>query len=470
MPELETTGRSPASFRDPAGFVFEADGRVFRQINRSGVEDFEALMATGLYDRLASDGWLVPHRDATIDPPLPELAARVIEPERVDFISYPYEWCFGQWKAAALRTLAIQRRAIEHGLSLKDATAYNIAFRGPEPVFIDTLSFEKYVEGEPWVAYRQFCQHFLAPLALMARVDVRLGQLSRVYRDGVPLDLAARLLPWRSRLRPGLLMHIHLHAGLQRGAADRPGAVPSPDGPRRAAFGKGAMLGLVGSLESAVNGLSWEPGRSGWANYENDNTYSAADRDQKAKFLAGALDEIGPRSVWDLGANTGRYSRLASSRGIPTVAFDLDVACVEWNYRQSARDGESRLLPLQMDLTDPSPGLGWANRERSPLADRGPADLVFALALIHHLAIGGNVPLPDIAAYFARLGRSLVVEFVPKDDPQTRRLLAGRRDVFDDYSEAGFRRAFDERFELIRRERIEGTGRDLYLLRRKDDR
>ncbi len=190
-----------ASFRDPSGFLFSRNGALYRQINRVYADDYDHLISSGLYDQLVKSGLLIPHREVSEKPVYPELAVKVIQPELVPFISYPYEWSFSQLKDAALATLAIQKRSIKAGMSLKDASAYNIQFINGKPTLIDTLSFEIYKEGKPWDAYRQFCQHFLAPLALMARVDVRLGQLLRVFIDGIPLDLASRLLPASTRAK-----------------------------------------------------------------------------------------------------------------------------------------------------------------------------------------------------------------------------------------------------------------------------
>lgn len=451
------------SFRDPSGFIFRRDGVVYRQVNRSYREDYDLLVGSGLYRRLSDDGWLVAHEESAVAPAEPGSAYKVLRPEPIPFVSYPYEWCFGQLKAAALLTLAIQRRAIAHGMTLKDATAYNVQFKDGRAVFIDTPSFEAYREGEPWVAYGQFCRHFLAPLALRALTDVRLNQLSRTNIDGVPLDLAARLLPLRSRLRPSLAIHLHLHARLVASHADAPAAGASRPAGRR--FGKSALLGLVDHLESAVNRLRWEPGASAWGGYYGDNSYTDAAMARKEAVVGAFLDPIPRGLAWDLGANTGRFSRLASSRGFETVAFDLDPACVERNYRAVVADGEPRLLPLVLDVTNPSPASGWQNAERSSLLGRGPADVVMALALVHHLAIGHNLPLARIAEFFRRVGRRLIVEFVPKADPQVARLLAGRRDVFPDYHQTEFERCFRSSFAIERSEPLPESGRTLYLMR-----
>ena len=451
-----------ASFRDPSGFVFTRDGVLYRQINEAARADYERLLASGLYTQLAESGDLVPHHDADARLSPDGRALRVIQPERVDFISYPYEWCFSQFKDAALLTLRLQKAAMRQGMSLKDATPYNVAFWNGRPVWIDTLSFEVEVPGLPWVAYRQFCQMFLAPLALMSRVDIRLQQLLRAYIDGTPLDLADTLLPWASRLRPGLLMHIHLHAGAQRRAAGRPaGAGTSRQ------LSRNALAGIIDSLERTVSRLEWRAPGTTWGNYYDATNYTDAAFADKRVIVEAAIESLAPTSVWDLGANDGTFSRVASDRGIRTVAFDVDPVAVEKNYRRVKQASERYMLPLLLDLTHPSGGHGWANEERESLADRGPADLALALALVHHLAIAHNVPLPRIAQYLARLARALVIEFVPKEDSQVQRMLASRKDIFDGYTQSGFEEAFSTYFEIERATPVREAARTIYVMRRK---
>jgi hypothetical protein len=449
----------PGSFRDPSGFVFQREGTLYRQVNTVHRENYDHLMASGLYEKLVAAGLLIPHEE-TGDPVTAD-AYRVIRPEKVGFISYPYEWCFGQLKEAALATLRIQKTALDSGMSLRDASAYNIQFRGGRPVLVDTLSFERLREGLPWVAYRQFCQHFLAPLALMAYRDVRLGQLLRTNVDGIPLDLAASLLPSRARFRLSLFLHLFSHAKSQRRhAADAAG--PRTEG----RFTLRAFRGLIDSLETAVRHLDWTPERSAWSGYYAEELgYAEEAFEHKKELVRKFVEEVAPGTVWDLGGNVGVFARISSAQGIPTVCFDVDPACVEANYRRVVADRETDLLPLVLDLTNPSPAIGWATRERQSLVERGPADMALALALVHHLAIGNNVPLPMVAAFFADVCRWLLVEFVPKEDPRVRRLLATREDVFPDYSVEGFERAFAHRFHIERREEIRDSPRILYLMR-----
>ncbi len=454
--------RLPASFRDPSGFLFRRNGVLYRQVNNEGREAYDRLMASGLYEELVGEGALIPHSETNRESAQTELAYRVLRPEPLSFISYPYEWCFGQLKDAALATLKIQKRALEYGMSLKDSSAYNIQFRAQRPVLIDTLSFEPYAEGEPWVAYRQFCQHFLAPLALMAYKDIRLGRLIRVFIDGIPLDLASRLLPRRTWFSPSLLTHLHLHAAAQRRYAQV--NVRQARGTRR--MSRNAMLGLVDSLRTAISRLRWRSDGTEWEHYYTIHDYSPTSLEHKRRLVDEYLGEIEPASVWDLGANTGLFSRLASRRGVPTVAFDIDPGAVETNYQAALAEGDEHLLPLVLDITNPSPSLGWANQERASLMERAPAEAVLALALIHHLAISNNVPLSQLADFFAQMGRWLIVEFVPKDDLQVQKLLRSREDIFPEYNLQGFENAFATRFRLRKSATIEGTQRRLYLMER----
>jgi ribosomal protein L11 methylase PrmA len=455
--------REGASFRDPSGFVFYQDGTPYRQINQFYREDYRRLMDSGLYQELVGAQLLLPHEEVDLAPPLPELAYQVIRPELVAFLSYPYEWCFGQLKDAALLTLEAQELALRRDMSLKDASAFNVQFRAGRPILIDSLSFERLKPGEPWIAYRQFCQHFLAPLALMSKVDVRLGQWSRLSVEGVPLDLASRLLPWRTRLSFPLQVHLHLHARAQRRYAGE--VVAERRGGR--AMGKPALLGLVSNLRAAVRGLKWEPAGTAWADYGETRNYTARALEAKRDAVERFLERARPSSVWDLGANTGEFSRTASRRGALTLAFDFDHGAVELNYRQARAEGDEHLLPLLQDLTNPSPGAGWSNRERRALLERAPAEAVMALALIHHLAIANNLPLEMVAEFLSRLGRWLIIEFVPKQDPQVRRLLANRQDIFEGYHREGFEEAFGTHYRLRDSRPLPESERWMYLMEAK---
>ncbi|MBI1952878.1 MAG: SAM-dependent methyltransferase [Candidatus Omnitrophica bacterium] len=456
--------RVPSSFRDPSGFCFFLEGVLYRQVNSAYRRHYDHLFRSGLYQALVAEGSLIPHEEVPQEADVPRAAYKVIRPQRLAFVSYPWEWCFSQWKDAAGLTLAIQRKALEFGMTLKDASAYNIQFHKGRPILIDTLSFEIRREGRPWPAYRQFCEHFLGPLALMSLGDIRLGRLFQVYADGIPLDLTAGLLPFRARLCLPLLAHLYLHAKAQRRFAGR----PTPPAVGRVA--KSGLLGLVDHLESAVRELRWKTAESPWSGYCIQERLGSEAFRHKVRIVSEFLGKVQPRpkSVWDLGANTGAFSRIASRQGIHTLAFDADPLCVEKDYLQCCEEGETCLLPLVMDLTNPSPGLGWECEERLSWLERGPADLVLALALVHHLAIPHNLPLAKIARFLSRVGVWLIVEFVPKEDAQVQRLLSTREDIFPDYTRQAFEKEFGGPFALRQSVKIQGTERVVYLMQRRE--
>ena len=462
--KMKNKNRLPSSFRDPNGFIFRQDGILYRQVNRSYAPEHSLLMESGLYARLTKTGILIPHEESSITPAEPAEAFKVIQPEYIPFISYPYEWSFGLLKEAALTTLSIQKRALKAGMTLKDASAYNMQFVRGKAVLIDSLSFDIYKEGEPWVAYRQFCQHFLAPLALMAHTDVRLSQLLRVYIDGIPLDLASRLLPFASRLNFGLLTHLHLHARLQKDSAN-PAEQQKPSTGRMT---KQGMIGLIENLETTVKNLNWKPEGTEWGNYYNITNYSDKAFQLKQNLVSTWISRVEPKLLWDLGANDGTFSRLGSDQGIHTISFDIDPAAVEQNYRKAKEKKEQNIIPLLLDLTNPSPAIGWHNRERESFVERAPADLVLALALIHHLAISNNVPLPQLAEFFATAGKHLVIEFVPKSDSQVQKLLSSRKDIFPNYTRESFEDAFAEWFTIHEKVAVDESERFLYLMERED--
>jgi SAM-dependent methyltransferase len=458
--------RDPGSFRDPSGFVFTRDGVLYRQVNAAFGADWDDLVGSGVLAILQDRGLLVRHDVAPIELAAePAIAHALIRPEPIEFISYPFEWSFGMLRDAALATLEVQAIVTELGFTLRDATAYNVQFRDGRPVVIDTLSFERAEPGAPWVAYRQFCEQFLAPLALMAHRDVRLALMLRDFIDGIPLDLAARLLPGRTRWNLGLGTHVHVHARAQARFADR--GTEAAAATKKASVSPLRQKALIDSLQRTVAKLDWKPAGTEWADYADNTSYGDEATSVKEDLVRRFLDAAGGTIVWDLGANTGRYSRIAADLGRRVIAWDIDPAAVERNYRQVRREGEDRILPLLLDLANPSPGLGWADEERRSLTDRANADVVLALALIHHLAIGRNVPLERIGAYLASLAPGLVIEFVPKDDSMVRTLLATREDVFDDYSIDGFRRAFGEFFTIVDEAPVSGTARVLFRMARR---
>jgi len=463
MQKIKASKVELSSFRDPSGFLFYIDDRIYRQINKTYKENYDYLMNSGLYKTLVDAGLLIPHIETDISSPEPDKAYKIIKPESIPFISYPYEWCFAQLKDAALTTFKIQKIALDFEMTLKDCSAYNIQFVKGKPTFIDTLSFEKYHEGQPWIAYKQSCQHFIAPLALMSYRDIRLNQLFRIYIDGVPLDLASSLLPSSTNFKVSLLSHIHLHAKSQKHYADK---VVKIGGHK---ISRLSFMGLIDNLESTTRKMNWKAKGTEWADYYEDTNYSIDAINHKKKIVADFLDKTNPGIVWDIGANDGLFSRIASDKKMLTISFDIDPAAVQKNYLQSVKNNEEYILPLLLDLTNPSPGIGWENTERISLMHRGPADIVFSLALIHHLAISNNLPISKIANFFSLICDSLIIEFVPKDDSQVQRLLSTREDIFPDYTQQAFENEFSKYFIINSTIKIKDSKRTMYLMKKKKD-
>jgi hypothetical protein len=447
------------SFRDPDSRVFVDDDVVYRVLSPDGWQDWLALSATPLLE----DDRLIPTEPVELGE-LPDLtagpAAGALKHEKVPFVSYPYEWPFSMLKDAALLQLALGRRALEHDLTLKDASAYNVQFKGTQPVFVDIGSFERLNEGEPWAGYRQFCMLFLYPLMLQAYRRMPYHALLRGSLDGIAPSEARALLSARRR---GVLTHVVLHARLEARYADAGGRQVKRD-LKRAGFGKALLDANLRKLEKLVRRLEFKPGRTAWTEYGRTNTYTDEEAARKAEFVRAAAARYQNGLVWDVGCNDGTYSRVAAEHAATVVALDADHATVDGLYRALRDEQRTDVLPLVMSVTDPSPDLGWRGLERARLERRGTPDLALCLALIHHVVITGNVPVREFVAWLRSLECGLVIEFPDRDDPMVQKLLSGKTDKANpDYERETFERVLGERFEVERTERL--ASRTLYEAR-----
>jgi hypothetical protein len=469
---VEAARVEPGSFRDRDSRVVVAPDAVYRALSGTGADDWRALASSPLLERLTGEGTLIGTEevgpgalgDAAAEV-LPEAPEMFLRHERIPFVSYPYEWTFGMLRDAALLTLDLELAALDDGLTLKDATPYNVQFRGSAPVFIDVGSFERLREGEPWAGYRQFCMLFLYPLLLQAYKDIPFQPWLRGSIDGITPSEAARFFSFRDRLRRGVLTHVALHARLERRYEDREGGEIKEE-LKKANFKTELIKANVQRLRKLVAKLSWKAGDTAWTNYRQECTYSDADAERKADFVRQAAASTSPGLTWDMGCNDGAYSRIAAEHSDHVVAFDYDHATVEALYRALRAEDEGRILPLVANLADPSPGLGWRGLERRPLEQRGTPDLVLALALIHHVSITANVPIAEFLDWLRELDAPLVIEFPKRDDPMVRRLLSGKREGSNaDYELETFERLLGERFDVERSEPLPSGARVLYLAR-----
>ena len=448
--------RDPASFRDPSGYVVHHDGRVFRTVREPAAADFEFVRGTPLIATLVADGWLLPETRVE----RPDIAAgdaavrHVLEHPRLPFVSHPYEWSFGGLQAAALRHLDIQLAALAHGVALSDATAYNVQFLGAQPVFIDHLSFRRYREGEYWNGYRQFCEQFLHPLLLTAQAGVPFNGWYRGMPDGLPGDMMRRVLPLHAKASWRTFVNVVLPARLQARSAGEADAERTAALVQKRPFPRAGFEGMLRGLRNWIARLKPQGAPTTWEEYEGSVDPASAER--KSAAVREFVEERQPRLVVDLGCNTGRYSEVALQAGAEhVVGFESDAGALEGAFARAA-SRSLRFLPLWQDLANPSPSQGWAQRERAGLGERGPADALLALAVVHHLAIGRNVPLPEIARWLVSCAPQGLVEFVPKTDVRVQQLLRLREDVFADYAEPMFVTALNAHARIVRRDTMEG--------------
>jgi hypothetical protein len=444
----------PASYRDPSGFVFAIDGVFYRQVNRSYAKQYEQLINSGLYNALTREALLITHTE------IPDNLTRspdhhlTLLPRQLPRITYASEWCPEQLKDAALLTLNIQRLAMDHGMTLKDATPFNVQFDNGKAIFIDTLSFDLYDEAKPWIAYRQFCECFLFPLYVHQYTQTGTHKISSAWPDGITASLTARLLPLRSRWSAGAWLHVFL----QNRVTSKKTTIPES----KLQFSKTKLTQLIGHLHTLVSRVV-KPfaSSSGWSNYYSKTILGNAYLEAKDQLFRGYLQHIEFAGALDLGCNDGRFSKILAQTGVPVIAVDSDWPCISKLYRENVPN----IQALIVDLANPTPSTGFGNAERASFTDRAGSDLVTALALIHHLALGNNIPLPLIAGYFSQLVKKhLIIEFVPLSDEKARELTA-RKDIPPvNYDSNHFEAAFSKAFRIGKRDTIPGTGRLLYLM------
>lgn len=460
----------PGSFRDPDSAVFTSGGHIRRGLSAQAAADWERLAATTFFGTLSASGQVVAtsvHEGEAPPSPRGEPWALVLEHERVPVVTYPYEWPFAMLREAALNQLDVLLAALDEGMSLKDGTAYNVQFFGSRPCFVDVGSFEP--AAGPWPGYRQFCQTMLFPLLIQAHVGVPYQPLLRGSIDGpTPTDVAGMFSGAR-RFRKGVLRNVTLHSLLER-KVTAPSEKVKGD-LRSSGFSADLAKATARNLRKLVAGL--EVGKRGgradddpsiWSDYRTTCSYSDDDAGAKREFVRAALAEGPTGQVLDLGANDGAYSVLAAEQADYVVAVDGDEKVVDLLYRRLRSEKRENVLPLVMNLADPSGGIGWRNRERAPFAERVRPDVTLALALVHHLAIGANVPLPEVVDWLGSFGGRLVVEFVHVGDPMVERLLANKpAGLFDDYQREAFERLLDERFLVHRQQTLPGGTRTMYL-------
>jgi ribosomal protein L11 methylase PrmA len=461
--------RIPASFRDPGGHVYVLNNRIVRTVLESRAEDFNYVLSTGILDTLAQARMVLPFEQMRGEIPASADFGDVkawLEVPRLPFVSFPYEWVFSGLKAAALLHLDVHLAALDAGVTLSDASAYNIQFSGARPIFIDHLSFRRYRDGEFWLGHRQFCEQFLIPLLLHSRFGVPHNSWYRGTLEGIPLDDFARMLRLRDLFNWDILTHIVVQSWFQRATSGN--TVPSEELKAPAvSLPRLRFRRMLDKLRRWIAQLRPAgAGKTVWQDYETTHSYKSEEMTRKRAFVVQFVRERRPKQLWDLGCNTGEFSRLALQEGADyVVGFDMDHGALETCFTRASQDSLA-LQTIVTALDNPSPSQGWRERERQGLQERTSADALVALALVHHLAIARNIPLGQIVDWLVRLAPAGVVEFIPKTDPMVQRLLSLREDIFPNYSLDNFSLELARNACIVRTAQLSPNGRTLFWYER----
>ena len=448
----------PASFRDPAGFVFKNEALYYRYVSKRYQQHYEYANSHNVFKEAIEKKLLLSFEetDAVIINSIDHY--KTLLPQQIDFITYPWEWSFEQLRDAAIVTLEICRIALKKGMILKDATPLNLQFVDGKFQWIDHLSFEIYQQGNAWVAYRQFCEMFLNPLIVASFTGMEAHRIMLAYPKGISAKQTAALLPFKSKWR----LHIQLHVFLQAKMQDKQHKTI----PRSQNFTAPKILRIIDSLQACIQSLQYKTASSVWGNYYDETIISQAYLNEKKEIIRNILQTIPYQSVLDAGCNDGEMAKLCNAQA-SIVAADADSTCIDHLHTQIKQNHIKNICPVVLDLTHPSGAMGWDNSEQNAFFLRKEYDLIFAFALIHHLAIGSNIPLDKIAEVFSKTGKQLLIEFVPKEDPKVASMLLNRTDIFVHYTRAGFEEAFCNYYTIIFSVKSNTTERMIYHMTRK---
>lgn len=455
----------PGSFRDRTSRVFYSENSVFRALNKQALREWEALSSSKFFSRFIAEGKIIQTRQVEypggVNSAITGNWAAFLQHQQIPFISYPYEWSFGMLRDAALLQIELLLAALDEDMVLKDSSSFNFQWNGTSPVFIDIPSFEKLAPGEPWAGYRQFCQMFLYPLFLQVYRNIPFQPMLRGNIDGIDPALCNNILSVMDLLRPGVFMHVYLQAKMQARYASTQKNIKKDL--RTAGFTKNLVKNNVESLQKLIQGLSWKISRSQWSHYVNEHSYTGSDHEIKKSFVRDVISLQSWGLVWDLGCNTGTFSRIAVENAQYVLAMDADQLAIEYFYQELKKEKISKILPLIYNVADPSPNLGWQGAERKSLPERGKPDLILCLALLHHIVISANIPLKEFVDWLASISTSLVIEFVTKEDPMVKTLLRNKEDNYMDYEIEYFENCLSKAFNIIKRNALKCGTRILYF-------
>ncbi|MHC4338337.1 MAG: class I SAM-dependent methyltransferase [Planctomycetota bacterium] len=466
---MNTVVPDAGSFRDPSGYLYELKGRIFRTVTARAAAGYEFVRESGFLSRITDKGWFVgvSEVDPSVVGPVEENVCYVVEHPPIPFVSYPYEWSFSALKSAALLHLDLHIEALNQKITLSDASAYNVQFIGARPVFIDLLSLRPYRDGEFWLGHRQFCEQFLNPLLVRALFGIPHNAWYRGNLEGIPASELSPLLSLRHKVSWKILSHVALPARFQRRAVARESNNKSLEKIKERKLPLVAYSGMLKQLRNWIAKLDpKDAGKSVWSDYAETHTYGSDEDVKKRRFVSEFINRVKPKTLWDLGCNTGEYAEVALDAGAGyVVGFDSDQGALDAAFGR-ARARELNFLPLYLDAANPSPDQGWALEERKGLEGRANADAILALAFEHHLAIARNVPLHRVVGWLTKLAPAGVIEFVEKGDPTVQKMLALREDIFDGYGQEQFVSALKNCARIVKTETVSASGRQLFWYER----
>tara|TARA_B100001057_G_C22825862_1_gene941393 strand:+ start:822 stop:2195 length:1374 start_codon:yes stop_codon:yes gene_type:complete len=453
--------KDPGSFRDPSGYVYLENNKIFRVVNISYKENYRLLIDSGLYKELVKKELLIKHSE--VDKTQGNKQYCTLKVDKIFPINYPYEWSFSQLRDAAVLTLEIQKIAVKYGMTLKDATPYNVQFNGHKPIFIDTLSFEKIIdENYAWVAYKQFCEMFLSPLCLMSYEDPSLNKLLIPFLDGIPLNLTNKLLKFKHKIKPSIFINLVLPNIITP-------KVNSGKGSSRKKISQKQHLNIVEQLLSFSSQLEVLKEESEWGEY---NSETILEKEvyviEKEKAIEEFLKDKNYKIVWDIGSNDGFYSRkLCALTQSHVMSLDIDWQCVEKNYVINKKKEQNKVTPILFDLSNPSPGIGWMNNERTDIFSRiGEPNLICLFAVMHHV-LNKNIPLEFLMDLIVKSESDVLIEYVPFTDPKCQIIFESRSDDFYYPGKGDFENRIKENFEVQDMRRLKPTDRILYFLKKR---
>lgn len=433
-----------ASYKDPSAKVFyyeDEQDNIYRELHPSYLPHYHQLNTSGLAAELIKKNWLVSFEEIK-----DHHSETILKAKKIQFVSYPYEWTFNQWKDAALLTLKIQFQALKFGMILKDASPFNIVFDGARPIFIDISSFEIFEVGKPWQAYKQFCECFYMPL-LLAKYFGEVGNeifLNNI--NGISLSKGLSLLPAKAHFNLNTLFYLALPDKMRKQVKNS----DNRENKISESFTQKKSMQFAEQLFSNINKIKQAKKITKWNSYYDEDKIDANYLQEKEGILKEWFSNYSQKTLIDFGCNTGKFSKLLSPHVKTIFAFDDDINCVDQLYTHCREDKINNIFSFSANITHPTPAVGFNNRERQSLLSRLKGDAGLALALIHHLVFNNNLNFTMIAEMFAATCTELVIEFITKEDDKVRMLLSTRKDIFDWYNFENFVMAFETKFTLVK--------------------